>query len=75
MGPNRKSRVKPVCQTPAVSVEALVKRDRVVAAGLAGVTQLAWAWLVRMGGMDMGVALPAFSPLLAVLMWAVMWWA
>jgi predicted metal-binding membrane protein len=56
-----------------VSVEAFVKRDRfVAAAGLAGVTLLAWAWLVRMGGMDMGTALRAFSPSLTFLMWAVM---
>ena len=56
-----------------MSVKALVKSDRVVAAaGLAGVTLLAWAWLVRMGGMDMGAALRSFSPPLAFLMWAVM---
>jgi len=54
-------------------LEALVTRDRVVAAaGIAGLTLLAWAWLLRMGGMDMGAVVHAFSPPLTFLMWAVM---
>ena len=56
-----------------MSVEALVRRDRMVAAaGLAGITLLAWAWLVHMGGMDMGGVMGAFSPPLTFLMWAIM---
>jgi len=50
-----------------------VRRDRMVAAaGLAGITVLAWAWLVHMGGMDMGGVMGAFSPPLTFLMWVIM---
>ena len=58
---------------PSVSVEALVRRDRMVAAaGLAGITLLAWAWLVHVHGMDMGGGMGVFSPSLTFLMWAIM---
>jgi predicted metal-binding membrane protein len=65
-----------------MSVEALVRRDRVLAAsGLAGLVLLAWLYLVRldpMGGMDMSPAMPMPDGrgggqfLLTFLMWAVM---
>jgi len=45
----------------------------VAAAGLAGITLLAWAWLVHMHGMDdMGGVMGVFSPSLTFLMWTIM---
>jgi len=67
-----------------MSVEALVRRDRILAAsGLAGLVLLAWLYLVRldpMTGMDMSPAMAMPMPdardggqfLLTFLMWAVM---
>jgi predicted metal-binding membrane protein len=65
-----------------MSLEALLRRDRVLAgAGLAGLTVLAWAYLVQMArhaGMEMAPAMPMALPwggrdlLLAFLMWAAM---
>jgi predicted metal-binding membrane protein len=66
-----------------MSIETLRRRDRVlVGAGLAGLTLLAWAYLVQMArhhaGMEMAPAMPMPQPwgapdlLLAFLMWAIM---
>src|SRR6266542_3147063 len=65
-----------------MTVEALVRRDRVLAAaGLAGLALLAWLYLFRMegmGGMEMAPAMPMpgdqgpWRFLLTFLMWAVM---
>ncbi len=63
----------------ATNLEAFLKRDRwFVLAGLAGVTALAWAYLVVMAGDMDAMAMPAVEPWSAVdfwlmfVMWAVM---